>query len=83
MSLTIVVYSIAKYTIVVPILRDKFVSVALKKLTFPITDVIRDMKQDDYASTLLPNVPIQRMMVMNHDPVAGITCSTRVFRGTN
>ena len=37
------------------------------------------MKQENYARTLLPNVPIQRMVVMNHDPVAGMACSTRVY----
>ena len=37
------------------------------------------MKHENYARTLLSNVSIQRVVVMNHDPVAGVACSTRVY----
>ena len=37
------------------------------------------MKQEDYAQTLLPNIPVQRMIVMNHDPVAGMNCPFGVY----
>ena len=37
------------------------------------------MDDTDYARTLLPNVPVTRMVAMNHDPVADMTCSSGVY----
>ena len=48
-------------------------------IIFRITGVIHDMKHEDYARTLLPNIPVTRMVLMNHDPVAGMTCPAGVY----
>ena len=36
------------------------------------------MEDHTDAANLLPNVPIQRMIILNHDPVVGVTCSAGV-----
>ena len=36
------------------------------------------MEDTDYARILLPSVPVKRMVVMNHDPVVGVACSSGV-----
>ena len=47
-------------------------------MIFSITDVVRESGDADYGRTLFPNISVRKMVVMNHDPVAGVTCPSGV-----